>query len=56
MSKDIFLAYFFMLTLKSLATSQSNILSNHVHPTLWPSISMVYDWYTTTIGSNGGIV
>jgi hypothetical protein len=56
MSKDIFLAFFVMLTPKSLATYQSKVLSNHAHSTLWPIIAMVYDWYAITIGSDGGIV
>jgi hypothetical protein len=56
MSKDCFLAYFFMITPKSLAIYQFNVLSNHAHPTLWPIIPMVYDWYATTIGFDGGIV
>jgi len=51
MSKDNFLAFFFMLTPKSFATYQSNVLSNHAHPILWPIIAMLYDWYATTIGS-----
>jgi len=56
MSKDKLLAFFFMLTPKSLATYQSNVLSNHAHPTLWPIIAMVSNWYATTIGFDGGIV
>ncbi len=56
MSMIFVFVYFFMLTPKSLATYQSNVLSNHAHSTLWPTIPMVYDWYATTIGSDGGIV